>query len=207
MNVEKSYNTWSETYDEDENHTRDLDQTITKETLQNFRVKSILEIGCGTGKNTILLAQVGEKVKALDFSEGMINRAKEKLKLENVNFLVANITNPWPCENESVDLISCNLVLEHIKDLSFIFSEAFRCLTKGGQFFISELHPFRQYQGKKACFQQNDEITEITAFVHNLSDFNNAAKSNSLKLKNIDEHWHESDKNKAPRLISFTFEK
>ncbi|HYX18941.1 MAG TPA: methyltransferase domain-containing protein [Nostoc sp.] len=27
--------------------------------------------------------------------------------------------------NESADLITCNFVLEHIEDLSFIFSEAY----------------------------------------------------------------------------------
>jgi protein-L-isoaspartate O-methyltransferase len=35
----------------------------------------VLEIGCGTGKNTSVLAQIGEKVLALDFSENMIEKA------------------------------------------------------------------------------------------------------------------------------------
>ena len=207
MNVQESYNTWSETYDRDQNYTRDLDEMVTRETLKNSRFKSIFEIGCGTGKNTSLLAQIGEKVKAIDLSEGMINKAKEKLNLENVSFSVANITSTWPCEDKSMDLVVCNLVLEHIEDISLIFSEASRCLINGGQFFICEFHPFRQYQGKKAKFQQDQETTEITAFVHNISDFTNAAKSNLLKLKSFNEWWHETDQNKVPRLASFLFEK
>jgi len=67
-----------------------------------------------------------------------------------VTFAVADLTQPWPCEDQSIDLISCNLVLEHISDLSFIFAEGLRVLRDGGRFFVSELHPFRQYQGTQA---------------------------------------------------------
>ena len=146
-----AYTDWSATYDLDRNLTRDLDQLVTRDTLSGLRCKSILEIGCGTGKNTPLLAQIGEHVSALDFSAGMIEKSQsEKLSLDNVTFEVADITQPWPCEDRSMDLVVCNLVLEHIPDLSFIFSEASRVLVKTGRFFVSELHPFRQYQGTQA---------------------------------------------------------
>jgi len=80
MNIQEAYTDWSATYDVDRNLTRDLDQLATRETLSNLRFKSILELGCGTGKNTALLAQIGEHVLALDFSEGMIEKAREKYK-------------------------------------------------------------------------------------------------------------------------------
>ena len=61
MSVQAAYDNWSTTYDTDENLTRDLDQIITKETLMGNRCKSIVEIGCGTGKNTLLLSQIAAK--------------------------------------------------------------------------------------------------------------------------------------------------
>jgi ubiquinone/menaquinone biosynthesis C-methylase UbiE len=207
MNIEEAYTKWSATYDSDWNLTRDLDEQVTKNTLTNLRFKSIIEIGCGTGKNTSFLAQIGEKVHAIDFSEGMINKAKEKLQLDNATFTVADITKPWHCEDQSVDLIVCNLVLEHVENLSPIFSEAFRTLIEKGHFFISELHPFKQYQGTKANFQQDQEITEIPAFIHHISDFISAAETNGFALKSFKEWWHEEDNNKPPRLISFMFVK
>src|SRR5262245_4214047 len=142
--IQNAYADWASTYDSDRNLTRDLDEQITRETLANGRFESALEIGCGTGKNTILLAQIATEVQALDFSEAMIARAREKAPLENIRFTVADITQPWPLTHASVDLISCNLVLEHIEDLSFVFGEAARVLQQQGRFLINELHPFRQ---------------------------------------------------------------
>ncbi len=207
MNIQRAYDDWSETYDSDENLTRDLDQKVTRDALANLHFDSILEIGCGTGKNTIFLTQIGSQVHALDFSEGMIEKAKKKIQAKNVRFSVADLTQKWPCEDRSYDLILCNLVLEHIQDLSFIFSEAFRVLGEKGRFLINELHPFRQYEGKKARFGKGEEVTEIPAFVHHISDFLNAALNNELTLVKLNEWWHEDDQSKPPRLISFLFEK
>ena len=207
MSIQKAYNEWAETYDTDRNLTRDLDQQVMRETLADLRFNSILEIGCGTGKNTMFLAQVGTRVHALDFSPGMIEKAKEKVNAANVRFEMADLTQRWPCEDRAYDLIVCNLVLEHIEDLSFIFSEAFRVLTEGGKFFVNELHPFKQYEGKKARFQSGESVAEIPAFVHHISDFVSAASHSGLKLTRLNERWHPEDENKPPRLISFLFEK
>jgi ubiquinone/menaquinone biosynthesis C-methylase UbiE len=207
MNIQRAYDDWSETYDSDENLTRDLDQKVTREALADLHFDSVLEIGCGTGKNTIFLTQIGSQVHALDFSEGMIEKAKKKIQTGNVRFSVADLTQSWPCEDRSYDLIVCNLVLEHIQDLSFIFSEAFRVLEEKGKFLINELHPFRQYEGRKARFDRGEGVTEIPAFVHHLSDFVNAASSNGLTLIKLNEWWHKRDEGKPPRIVSFLFEK
>ena len=207
MSIQTAYNEWAATYDLDRNLTRDLDQVVTRKILAHRCCRSILEIGCGTGKNTILLAEIGERVLTLDFSPAMINRAKERLPLDHVAFAVANVTRSWPCDDQSVDLIVCNLVLEHISDLSFIFSEGFRALVAGGHFFICELHPFRQYQGIKANFKRDEETTVIPAFVHHISEFIRTADSNGLTIESFNEWWHEDDQDKLPRLVSFLFKK
>ena len=207
MSIQDSYNEWSEIYDSNENLTRDLDEKVTRETLANLRFKSILEIGCGTGKNTGFLAQLGEKVHALDFSQGMIEKAQEKVKAGNVRFEIADLTQTWNCETAAYDLVICNLVLEHIQNLSHIFSEAARVLEIGGKFFVNELHPFRQYRGTKARFEQGSSIIEVEAFVHHISDFTNAASANRLRSITFNEYWHEADQGKPPRLASFIFQR
>ena len=207
MNVQQAYSEWASTYDSDRNLTRDLDQTVTREALQDLQPSSVLEIGCGTGKNTALLASIAKEVLALDFSATMIQQARDKSVFDNVTFTIADINERWPCRDLSVDLIACNLVLEHVEHLSFIFAEAARVLNGGGRFFINELHPFRQYQGVQAHFTRNDAVTEIPAFVHHISDFIAAAAETNLSLAKLQEFWHAEDKGKPPRLISFMFEK
>ena len=207
MKIQAAYNDWSATYDTDENLTRDLDQRVTRNALENLHVNSILEIGCGTGKNTELLSQIGENVHAVDFSQGMLDKAKEKIRASNVRFSIANIKEKWPYEDQSYDLIVCNLVLEHIEDLTWVFSEASRSLGGKGRFFVCELHPFKQYQGKQAKFYSGKSMTEIPAFVHHITDYIGAARNNRLALLELREWWHEEDQGEPPSLVSFMFEK
>lgn len=206
MSIQKVYNEWSESYDADTNLTRDLDQKLTRETLTNLHFSSILEIGCGTGKNTSFLSQIGQSVQAVDFSQGMIEKAREKVQAENVKFSITDITKKWRFEDDSFDLVVCNLVLEHIEDISFVFSEVSRVLESKGRFFINELHPFRQYEGKKARYQKIGEEIEVDAFVHNISDFLKIAIANGFALVKLNEYWHEADQDKPPRIVSLLLE-
>ena len=207
MNVQSAYNDWSSTYDADTNLTRDLDAIVMKKNLSHLKFNTILEIGCGTGKNTELLSRIAKKVYAFDFSEEMISIAKEKNKTDKVIFSLTDITEKWRTKDQTIDLITCNLVLEHIEDFHFIFSEASRSLIDQGKFFISELHPYRQYEGTKANFKRDGITIEINAFVHHISDFLDAANKNGFKLIELKELWHEKDQNKPPRLVTFMFEK
>jgi malonyl-CoA O-methyltransferase len=206
MSVQNAYNQWSQSYDSDQNRTRDLDREVTRSRLAGTQFGTILEIGCGTGKNTSLLSQIGQTVLAVDFSQGMIEKAKEKVQAENVRFSLMDITQPWEFDNASFDLIVCNLVLEHVQDLDHVFSQAARTLRPKGRFFVNELHPFRQYDGTKARFYRNEEKIEVEAFVHHVSDYLKAAEISLLSLVHLDEYWHEADQNKPPRVLSLLFE-
>jgi len=207
MKIQDAYTRWSTTYDSDRNLTRDVDQLATEHALKGRSYQNVLELGCGTGKNTTLLSRVSRNILAVDFSPGMLKQAKAKIDDGNVLFVVADLTKPWPCKTESVELIVCNLVLEHIEDLTPIFAQASQALTAGGLFFISELHPFRQYQGTQARFQNDQDTIFIGAFVHHLSDFFEAAEQNGFLFRTMKEWWHEEDQNTTPRLVSFMFEK
>jgi Methylase involved in ubiquinone/menaquinone biosynthesis len=208
MNVLDAYNDWSATYDADENATRDLDRIVLERVLGKLHFGSIIEAGCGTGKNTELLSRLGDNVVALDFSAGMLEQAKAKLgHLPRLAFAVADITQPWPCEDRSANLVTGNLVLEHVEDLSPVFAEAARVLVSGGTFFISELHPFRQYQGTVANYRRDARTIQVPAFVHHISDFLTCAQSCGFRLESFQEWWHEKDEGKPPRLASFLLRK
>jgi ubiquinone/menaquinone biosynthesis C-methylase UbiE len=207
MTIKDSYNSWAENYDAMENKTRDLEKTAIRKTLKNFKFEYVIELGCGTGKNTKWLAERSEHLIAVDFSEKMLSRAKKKIKSNKVNYLQYDLTKPWKIKSNFADLISCSLVLEHIYNLNFLFREARKKLKTNGIFYICELHPFKQYQGSKARYETENGTVELEVFVHNISEYIESALKNGFELLELNEWFDNSDEIKPPRLISFVFKK
>mgnify|MGYP005992942847 CR=1 FL=1 len=207
MSIEKAYNSWANQYDTNKNRTRDLDQTATIETLSNYEFENVLELGCGTGKNTNWLLKKANLIVGLDFSQEMMAKAKEKITSKKVTFKKADLNENWDIDNNCVDLITSSLTLEHIKDLDHVFSEANKKLNKNGLFFISELHPFKQYSGSKARYETESGTQELEVYIHHISDYIENANNNGLKLVEIKEWFDKKNENELPRLISFVFKK
>lgn len=199
------YNSWSATYDTVENKTRDLEGRACREILSRIRFKTVIELGCGTGKNTIWLAERAKHVTAIDLSEEMQAVAREKVKTENVSFELANIAQPWNFSVKKADLITCSLILEHIEDLGFVFEQASQRLNSGGHFYICELHPFKQYAGTKARFENEDGLQILECYTHNISDYFHAARKHGFSLIQLDEWFDGDDRTTIPRLLSFLF--
>jgi len=172
MDIRTAYNFWSRQYDTNENKTRDLERIALRAVLQDKLFECCLEIGCGTGKNTIWLTSISKRVLAVDFSENMLAIAKGKIHSNNVTFLQADITGEWQFgSNTQFDLATFSLVLEHIKNLDHVFNELKGVMKPGGFVYIGELHPFKQYAGAKAKFETESGLTVLTCYQHNISDF------------------------------------
>ena len=207
MSIENAYNIWADQYDTNVNRTRDLDKKCTIETLNNLVFKNVLELGCGTGKNTEWLLNKAERIIGLDFSQEMLHKAKAKIFDKRVLFKKVDLTKDWEIENNFVDLITASLTLEHIENLDHIFLQANLKLKKNGLFFISELHPFKQYSGSKAKYETENGIKELEVYIHHISEYIDTAKNNGFKLIELKEWFDESSENEIPRLISFVFKK
>ena len=91
MNNRQAYNKWAESYDDIENKTRDLEAIAIRKVLGKSNYNNVLELGCGTGKNTEWLITKTDNLTCVDFSDEMLGRAKEKIKSENVRFIKADI--------------------------------------------------------------------------------------------------------------------
>lgn len=206
MKIEDSYNSWAKSYDSVENKTRDLEAIVLRETFLNPHYGNVLELGCGTGKNTGWLSKKADFVTALDFSSEMIAKAQAKIEAENVTFSQSDITEQWPVKAGWSNLITCSLVLEHIDDLHFIFKEAARVLKRRGKFYICELHPWKQYQGKQAKFETDGATHLPEVFLHHISDYLNTAKAEGFHLLDLNEWFDDPQKKNVPRLISLVFE-
>ena len=207
--IANAYDKWSEQYDRDPNATRDLDALVLRHAGLRVGGRDVLEIGCGTGKNTAWLARESGSVIAMDFSEGMLARARARVYAPNVRFVAHDVRDAWPVAARSVDVVTCNLVLEHVRALSPVFAEAARVLRGGGQLFISELHPFRQLQGGQARFthEQSGEMTFVPAYRHSVSEFINAGIASGLQLRAMGERIEDrAPADVPPRLLTLLFE-
>ena len=203
--VASAYDRWAETYDTDLNRTRELAATALRESELGLAGRDVVEIGCGTGRNTEWLAERAASVLAVDFSEGMLRQASARVRSRNVRFIQHDIRNVWPVADASADVVIAMLVLEHIERVEPIFAEAARVLRAGGELFACELHPVRQMYGKQARFtnRETGECERITAFLHDVSEYVNAALRSGFGLMNLGERRdHDSQRSDLPRLLS-----
>ncbi|HEY6975407.1 MAG TPA: class I SAM-dependent methyltransferase [Chitinophagaceae bacterium] len=209
MNNRQAYNTWARNYDAVINKTRDLEAFALRETLSRIELSraKVLEIGCGTGKNTIWLSTRAQHIVGVDFAEEMLHEAKKKIITKNVEFYQFDIKEKWVFSEEQFDLVICSLILEHIENIDFVFKQANLVLKRNGLFYVGELHPFKQYQGSKARFDTDKGVFELNCFVHNISDFFEAGKNNNFECIDIKEWFDNDDKTTIPRLLMMLFRK
>ena len=110
-----------------------LDQTarILKPDMRVF------EFGCGTGTTSLIHADRVASIDAIDFSEAMINIAKEKAEkqgTENVHFHVASIED-W--DKDGYDVVMAHSVLHLVADLDGTLAKVRKLLKPGGMFVSS----------------------------------------------------------------------
>ena len=103
------------------------------------RCRQILEIGCGTGEFSRLLARRAEKVLAIDLSPRMIRRARERSKLyPNIDFVVGDVT---VCQfaDDQFDCIATLTTVHHLP-AELMLRKIGRALKPGGVFVCLDLY-------------------------------------------------------------------
>lgn len=207
MDINKSYDNWSKSYDTNVNKTRDLEAIALKKTLKNIDFHACLEIGCGTGKNTNWLLSKAQSVLSVDFSDEMLAIAKNKIQSPKVEFKLADITKKWTFAIQKYNLISFSLVLEHIENLEHVFQNLCEFTSPGGHVYIGELHPFKQYSGSKARFETEEGLQELTCFTHHISDFTNLATQYGFEMVSINEFFDDDNRDNIPRILTMVWRK
>ena len=207
MNTKQAYNIWAAQYDTNDNKTRDLEGLALKLSLATVSFNKVLEIGCGTGKNTEWLIDKAVQITAVDLSDQMLARAKDKFVSNKVQFKQADITRKWNFRDGLYDLVTFSLILEHIENLDYVFNEVTKSLNPGGYVYIGELHPFKQYTGTKARFDTAEGNQVVDCFNHNVSDFIQAGKKHGLELVALDEYFDDNNRSEIPRILTILLRK
>lgn len=121
--------------------------------------KDVLEIGCGTGYGSSILAEHAKSVTAIDISEAAINIAKESYIKDNLRFAVGDAGNLSAFKDGSYDIVFSSQCIEHVIVYEKFVSEVSRILKKGGTFvvitpnaetYITGLNPFHHKEFTKS---------------------------------------------------------
>lgn len=206
--VAAAYDQWAETYDHDTNRTRDQAGLALRQARIALGGRDVLEIGCGTGRNTEWLVEQGARVVALDFSAEMIRRARTRIGSAAARFVRHDVRSSWPLRDRSVDCVIVALVLEHVEDVSAVLAECGRVVRAGGELWLCELHPVRQLQGSVAEFThpRTGEPVRVAAFPHDTAEYVGAGMAAGFSLVDMGE-WRDpgAPRAAAPRLLSLQF--
>ncbi|MBX9599063.1 MAG: class I SAM-dependent methyltransferase [Burkholderiales bacterium] len=115
------------------------------EKLENIKV---LDAGCGTGNYAMHLKERLPNVISADFSQGMLNKAKEKYELHNQknDDLIRCDISDLPFKDSCFDAIICNQSLHHLDDENTgfknhqkFFAHAFKALKPNGLLIINTI--------------------------------------------------------------------
>lgn len=138
----------------------------------------ILEIGCGQGEGTNLIQRYfrPDKIYAIDLDKKMVERAKKRVKAENVAFEVGDASK-LRFEGEMFDAVIDFGIIHHIPNWKDCLDELYRVLKPKGRVILEDLsietfesnffgrflkrildHPYKDMYKRKEFFQYADRI-------------------------------------------------
>lgn len=96
----------------------------------------VLDVACGAGYGTNLLAQVAAKATGLDIDPVAIRTAAKKYQADNLSFVTGDCCE-MPFEAGSFDVVVANEMIEHIAEHDSFIAEVKRVLAPGGTLLVS----------------------------------------------------------------------
>jgi 2-polyprenyl-3-methyl-5-hydroxy-6-metoxy-1,4-benzoquinol methylase len=110
-----------------------LDKLIGDEIYK----KKVLDVGCGDGVLSYLLAEKGAVISGIDNSKEAIITASEKCKqFDNIKFIKSSVYE-LPFDEMSFDYVVSSDVIEHLRDPDKMLSEIKRVWNRRGKIIIT----------------------------------------------------------------------
>jgi SAM-dependent methyltransferase len=103
--------------------------------LSDLRGRDVLDAGCGGGRYSFVAGRHGARVIAVDMSRAIDRAAKMCQRLENVDFVQADLLH-LPIRDATVDRAFSIGVLHHSRDAAAAFRQVAATVRPGGQLAV-----------------------------------------------------------------------
>lgn len=186
MSFVDGYETWSRRYDDPGNGFFDLENPVVRPWLDAVPRGVAIDVGCGTGRQTAYLHEIGHDVRGFDGSTHML--ALARAKLPNVAFEVAQVDD-LPVDDASVDLVTCFIALTHVQDLDRVFEEFARVLRPGGALVISDsrTHFIGSQRNPLGDLAPSGELAYIPGWNHSTASYLRASLDQGFIVRDCHE--------------------
>ena len=98
-------------------------------------VRSVVDLGAGSGRDLGIIKAAHPEVETCAIEANEEYATAIRGKVDRLHFLDIE-RDPLPFADESIDLINANQMLEHLKEIFWVFHEVFRSLKVGGHFMF-----------------------------------------------------------------------
>lgn len=100
--------------------------------------KTILELGCGNGRDSIYFSKLGLNVTAIDASDGVISRLKRENKEDNICFICDDFVSSSAIFSGQYDYAYSRFALHAINEEqeTEVLHNVYKVLKQGGLFFV-----------------------------------------------------------------------
>ncbi|UXC89785.1 methyltransferase domain-containing protein [Sphingobium sp. RSMS] len=100
------------------------------------RGKRVLDIACGTGYGSAILASAAAEVVGIDISAEAVGIAQSRFSLPNLTYQIADCF-ALPFADGAFDIVVANEMIEHVADHEALIREAKRVLATDGALLVS----------------------------------------------------------------------
>lgn len=146
----------------------------------------ILDLGCGSGRDSKHFKELGFEVVALDLSEELAKKASEYIGQK----VIVQDMRDLEFEDEFIGVWACASILHlPVDDIEIVFKKVFKSLKKDGIFYLSFKYGENDYikDGREfTCFTEEKFIKCFPEYIDNIIDI---FQTSDVRVGREEEKW------------------